>query len=97
VQLVDSNYDVVRIAEHNHRYMDCDELELTLKYTDLQIKWQSSATKIRSLWISFITRKRITPLILERRKAAIRIQRNYRARAIQRYIKILRRRAATMI
>jgi len=43
------------------------------------------------------TKKKIQPKILERRKAAIRIQRNFRARNIQRYVKRLKNQAATVI
>ena len=77
--------------------MKTEELGLILDYKALQIKSHQAATIIRAQWMSFITRKKVIPKILERRKAAIRIQRNFRARSIQRYVKRLKNQAATVI
>jgi hypothetical protein len=64
---------VVRIPEHNFRYMSCEELEAALRFTAKSLNWHECATKLSALFRSYHTRKRVYPHILERRKAAIRI------------------------
>ena len=70
------------IPNQNYQYLKTEELSLILDYKALQIKAVRAANLIRACWSRYITKKKVIPKILERRKAAFTIQRNFRARFI---------------
>lgn len=61
------------------------------------MKFRNAANRIRTAWYSHLFRKKIKPIILQRRKSAIIIQRSYRMFRFLNMTKKLKFKSAQMV
>lgn len=85
------------VNPRDYRYMRNVEVDLSIRCLEMSQKFKKSAQRIQAAWMSYMVRKNLKTEILNRRKAAYMIQRNYKFYRFLKTHKVIKNRAATLL